>query len=120
LNEGFATYSEALYYEVKEGKDAYREYMDAMDYSADGWEKAIYVYDTTYDVFNNVIYDKGAWVLHMLRKVVGEEDFFEIRIFSIISIINPDSSIIPPSIGISIIIIIKDRIDRSVKTLIND
>jgi hypothetical protein len=30
------------------------------------------------DLFNLIVYDKGSWVLHMLRKVVGEENFFRI------------------------------------------
>lgn len=77
LNEGFASYSEALYYEVKNGRNYYHSYMDGMDYADTG---AIYRYDTTNSnaIFNLIVYDKGAWFLHMLRHIVGDSTFFEI------------------------------------------
>jgi Peptidase family M1 domain/Peptidase M1 N-terminal domain/Putative Ig domain len=77
LNEGFASYSEALYYEVKNGKSSYDSYMIGMDYTYGG---TIYVNDTTSidSIFSNIVYDKGAWVLHMLRHIVGDATFFSI------------------------------------------
>ncbi len=76
LNEGFASYCEALYYEAIDGIDAYHTYMASMTYLSAG---TIYVYDTTnvYNIFNLRVYDKGAWVLHMLRHVVGDSTFFD-------------------------------------------
>jgi len=76
LNEGFASYCEALYYEVKDGKAAYHDYINGMFYSAGG---TVYVYDTTdvWNIFSGIVYDKGAWVLHQLRHVVGDSVFFE-------------------------------------------
>jgi hypothetical protein len=40
----------------------------------------IFVSDTTRAsyIFAPIVYDKGAWVLHMLRNVVGESTFFDI------------------------------------------
>ena len=75
LNEGFASYSEALYYEAKDGRQALHSYMATMNYDD---SLSVYVYDTTQasDVFNIVVYDKGAWVLHMLRHIVGDETYF--------------------------------------------
>ncbi len=75
LNEGFASYSEAIYYEAKYGKTSYRNYMTSMEYYNN---RSVYVYDTTWadDVFNIVVYDKGAWVCHMLRYYVGDDAFF--------------------------------------------
>ncbi|MFQ6112507.1 MAG: M1 family aminopeptidase [bacterium] len=77
LNEGFASYSEALYYEHTRGKEFYHTYMSWMD-----WEfpYAIYVDDTTSvgRIFHGTVYDKGAWFLHMLRHVVGDSTFFDI------------------------------------------
>jgi len=75
LNEGFASYSEALYYESRFGREYYHDYMMSMEYLDD---RSVYVYDTTRasDVFDIVVYDKGAWVLHMLRHVIGDETFF--------------------------------------------
>ena len=76
LNEGFASYCEALYYEALDGVSAYHTYMASMAYTAGG---TIYIYDTTnvYNIFSSRVYDKGAWVLHMLRHVVGDSTFFE-------------------------------------------
>lgn len=77
LNEGWASYSEALYFQYKFGYQQwprYHEYMNGMDYSEGG---TIVRTDTTTgdDVFNLIVYDKGAWVLHMLRHVLGDSVF---------------------------------------------
>ncbi|MGE5458134.1 MAG: M1 family aminopeptidase, partial [Methanococcaceae archaeon] len=86
LNEGFATYCEALYMEHTNGYMNYKAYIDAdaneyKDYNP-GWP--IYNPDwavTTPNVnklFNTAItYDKGACVLHMLRYVMGDALFFQ-------------------------------------------
>lgn len=75
LNEGWASYSEALYYLVTKGWDSYHDYMNGMDYSGGG---TIYIYDTTnaWNIFSSIVYDKGAWVVHMLRGVLGDSLFF--------------------------------------------
>ncbi len=81
LNEGFATYSEALYAqwagldEYPPGMDAYHAYMDRLLYTDDG---TIIVADTTRfsEIFSRIVYYKGAWLLHMLRHVIGNDAFF--------------------------------------------
>ncbi|MCX6826284.1 MAG: M1 family metallopeptidase, partial [candidate division Zixibacteria bacterium] len=77
LNEGFASYSEALYYEVKQGEAFYHTYMAGMNFTGGG---TIYIYDTTnvWNIFGNIVYDKAAWMLHMLRHIVGDSTFFDI------------------------------------------
>jgi len=83
LNEGFATYSEALYAEWRgyndypPGEEAYHEYMATKYYTE---EKTIWVTDTVdvWNIFDKVVYHKGAWLLHMLRHVVGDSAFFTI------------------------------------------
>jgi len=77
LNEGFASYCEALFFEDLYGEDYYHTYMSYMDYVEGG---TIYIYDTTDvgNIFSLIVYDKGAWVLHMLRHVVGDSTFFDI------------------------------------------
>lgn len=77
LNEGFASYCEALWAEHLGGVSAYKSYMSGMNYYSGG---TIYVYDTTSvnTIFDTREYDKGAWVLHMLRGVVGDSVFFGI------------------------------------------
>ena len=78
LNEGFATYSEALWSEATYGVTQYHEDMDNAKYFGPG---TIYVPNTNdwNRIFHTGLsYNKGSWVLHMLRHVVGDTDFFEI------------------------------------------
>ena len=74
LNEGWASYAEAVYYLETGGWAAYHSYMNGMAYSGGG---TIYVYDTTsvWNIFSGIVYDKGAWVCHMLRGILGETPF---------------------------------------------
>lgn len=76
LNEGFATFSEALWQENLGGLPAYLDYMKGLD--AGFFPTTVFVYDTTSTatLFSYTVYDKGAWVLHMLRHVIGDETFF--------------------------------------------
>ena len=76
LNEGFASYAEALWVEAQQGGEAYRRFMREQDLGA--FDGSVYIADTS-DVrvlFGDTVYDKGAWVLHMLRGVLGDEVFF--------------------------------------------
>lgn len=73
LSEGFSTYSEAVWAEYLGGMDNYLTYMgilDTRDFTGS-------VYDPV-DLLGSTVYNKGAWVLHMLRYVVGDSAFFEI------------------------------------------
>ncbi len=71
LNEGFATYSEALWAEHLGGPASYRNYMNSF------WRASFSgsVYNPA-DLFGSTVYDKGGWVQHMLRHVVGDTKFF--------------------------------------------
>ncbi len=75
LNEGFASYAEALYAEHVGGYSAYMDYMAGFKFYDDG---TIYMQDVSnpYTVFQPIIYNKGAYVLHMLRGVLGDSVFF--------------------------------------------
>jgi aminopeptidase N len=77
INEGFATYSEALWWGDKYGMTEYHAYIEDLEYWGDG---TIYLEDVSnpWGVFLTIVYNKGAWVLHMLRHVVGDSIFFEI------------------------------------------
>jgi hypothetical protein len=75
LNEGFASYGEALWYGYTDPPNGYLARMEEMD-TWWNWEGSVYRYDLSYDLFDWVVYHKGAWVLHMLRHVIGEEDFW--------------------------------------------
>jgi len=71
LNEGFASYSEALWFEHLGGASSLRAYMDTLHHSFFAGP----LYDPD-DLFGATVYDKGAWVQHMLRGVLGDEGFF--------------------------------------------
>jgi len=81
LNEGFATYSDALWHEHIYGFGGLKYRMDRF--------KVIYflyhegpdhpIYDPPEGhLFCEEEYEKAAWVLHMLRFIVGDDDFFNI------------------------------------------
>lgn len=79
LNEGFATYSVALYFEKKYNQEAYWSYMNNQMQRARSANGSVYVRDTSSvgNLFNgNLVYAKGATVLHMLRHVLGDSVFF--------------------------------------------
>lgn len=82
MNEGFATYSEALFIEHKYNKISFENKMSSLKktYFSQAESRDFSLYDPpTRDLFNyGVVYSKGAWVLHMLRYVVGEENFWRI------------------------------------------
>jgi aminopeptidase N len=80
LNEGFASYSEPLYFGNVYGEGYYHQYMSYFDLRPDSLDKySVFREDTTNlnNLFNfYAVYAKGAWVLHMLRHVIGDENFF--------------------------------------------
>lgn len=77
LNEGFATWSEALWYGAQQA-GGYDDYVEWIDHSQ-GFPTPLYRYDLSdpWEIFSYVVYDKGAWVVHMLRGVLGEADFWD-------------------------------------------
>ncbi len=83
LNEGFANYSEYLWQEHKYGlsaaehhrQDEMKTYFDA---ALNNTHPLIhYGYEDKEDMFDAHSYNKGGLVLHMLRKLVGDEAFFD-------------------------------------------
>lgn len=75
LNEGFATYAEALWEEHDKGKAAYHTYINNYSATMGG---TLYLPNAldTFKIFQPIVYNKGAWVLHMLRGVLGDSTFF--------------------------------------------
>jgi aminopeptidase N len=81
LNEGFATYSEALWREHTGGQDSLKKYMrDTLaTFQFVSWQGAVYdPVGQGFNLFDQVVYTKAAWVLHTLRGVVGDSTFFRI------------------------------------------
>jgi aminopeptidase N len=82
LNEGFATYSEGVYLEAKNGQNSYNQFIIGKMNSAKNANGSIWVQDISSvgQIFNGArSYAKGSIVLHMLRGVVGDSTtFFDI------------------------------------------
>ena len=77
ISEGFAVFSEALYYGHLGGQEKYHSYMNNEN-SALGLKGIMYRHDVSDPdiVYGYIVYNKGAWVLHMLRHVVEENNFW--------------------------------------------
>lgn len=84
LSEGFATYFTLLFIEHAYGKDAFQAGL------ADSKKRvnAFHIKNPTYRIVHNNLsdmsqvtsshtYQKGSWILHMLRGVVGTENFWK-------------------------------------------
>jgi aminopeptidase N len=84
LNEGFATYSEYIWREQHEGRDAADLELEdwAEEYFGEDSNRyrrtiATKLYDEPIDIFDRHLYDKGGRVLHMLRNFLGDELFWK-------------------------------------------
>ncbi len=83
LSEGFATYFAGLFIQKYDGEDAFREYMRdaARRYLSFAGRARPPIHDTEttnlMGLLNANNYEKGAWVLHMLRSQLGDEAFFK-------------------------------------------
>jgi aminopeptidase N len=78
LNEGFASYSEALYDEHVNGFSSYQSYVSDFEFYNAGTLYLNDVSDPFNGVFQSIIYNKGAYLLHMLRGVLGDTTFFNV------------------------------------------
>jgi len=81
VSEGFASYFGPLYFETRDGVEAFRERMSDIARTAktsDVIGQAIVDSSSNrlFDYLNANNYQKGAWVLHMLRGLLGDETFF--------------------------------------------
>jgi aminopeptidase N len=86
LNEGFAAFCEALYFQKSKGDQEYQTYVTQM---AERYIRATKdprqktpirsivtnKYEHPDDLFDHNTYQKGGIVLHMLRKHIGDENF---------------------------------------------
>jgi len=85
LSEGFATYCDALYEEKGAGPSAMARHMQKygqlffqMALLYPRGQQAIRNCYPSSPLYRPVVYEKGALVLHALRKVLGEEKFFAV------------------------------------------
>jgi aminopeptidase N len=83
LNEGFATYMEAVYRERRFGRE---DFLVNMAYKAEHhfeedekkYRRPIVEDDYLYadDLFDTCTYEKASWMIHQLRGLMGDELFF--------------------------------------------
>jgi aminopeptidase N len=83
LSEGFATYLTHVYIEHKYGVDSFQKRLkkDREDVIAFAKQSKQPVVDSSsdyMDLLNANSYQKGGWILHMLRQEVGDKTFREI------------------------------------------
>ncbi len=80
LSEGFATYFGNLFFEQAVGVDDFRRRMEGSRqiYIRSGVtaQPVVREEESLFDLLNRNNYEKGAWVLHMLRGRLGDEAFF--------------------------------------------
>jgi aminopeptidase N len=69
LNEGFARYCEVLWIESFYGADAGKTWMDRI--WSESWNGPL---RDPLNLFSSTVYNKGAWVLHQLRQVIGYDE----------------------------------------------
>ncbi len=87
LAEGFATYFSAMFFEHVDGEAAFHRILDrdrrGYIHSAVTSEAIVDPQeDSLYALLNADNYNKGAWVLHMLRGVLGDSTFLKgVRIY---------------------------------------
>lgn len=84
LSEGFATYFTLLFIEHEYGRDAFIEGLRASKKRVDDFALKNPDYSIIHDnledmskVTTSQTYQKGSWTLHMLRGVVGTENFWK-------------------------------------------
>lgn len=81
LNEGFATYFTAQYQEYKGEEQIWTNWKQGQaNYITSFNDGSVYCTDTTnvYRIFSGRLsYAKGAYLLHMLRWMLGDDDFFQ-------------------------------------------
>ncbi|HUA35115.1 MAG TPA: M1 family aminopeptidase [Candidatus Binataceae bacterium] len=84
LNEGFATYFEALWCEENLGADEFawnvrQDREGYLDEDTNRYRRPVVCnrYRAPIELFDRHLYEKGSLILHMLRRLVGDELFFK-------------------------------------------
>jgi aminopeptidase N len=84
LSEGFATYFALLYTEHFDGRDAFVEGLKQSRATILQQEQKMpdspVIHRNLSDmgrVLNSLVYEKGSWTLHMLRRLIGTENFWQ-------------------------------------------
>lgn len=83
LSEGFATYMTNLYWEKKYGREAMNERLEddrekIIDFAESSPHPVVDSTENLMSLLNANSYQKGGWILHMLRNEVGDSVFHQI------------------------------------------
>lgn len=88
LSEGFATYLTSMYFEHTRGEEALKNDLDStrariIRYYRKNKKPVVDTTETNLmELLNVNTYQKGAWVLHMLRNEIGDDSFMKgLRLF---------------------------------------
>jgi aminopeptidase N len=77
LQEGFATYAEALYVEKLHGYDDYLNYLHYQKYTILNKRPVVRKREIRYfDSSDEDVYTKGSWILHTLRGTIQDDALF--------------------------------------------
>ncbi|MAG58902.1 MAG: peptidase M1 [Planctomycetes bacterium] len=85
IHEGIGTYMQALYLESRRGPEAYavqmtkkrRTLRNSRPIAPRASQDSKQIYFNPKGGFDNDLYDKGSWVMHTLRWVLGDKQFFK-------------------------------------------
>jgi len=84
LKESFAVFMENAYFKdnLRYNDYLYQLYLNAIKYMEESDNKyarpiVTNEYDSSWDMYDNHLYPGGAWRIHMLRNIVGEDVFWE-------------------------------------------
>ena len=83
LSEGFATYMTDLYFEHKYGTDTLIKMLteqrkEVIEFAKQKFTPVVDTFTTNYmDLLNANSYQKGGWILHMLRRKIGDDLFWK-------------------------------------------
>lgn len=77
LNEGFASYAEALWQEAKDPTFSYQAWIEELLVFGGPLESQVHRPPTN-DLFSASVYLRGAFTLHALRLEIGDAAFFEL------------------------------------------
>lgn len=84
LSEGFATYFTLLFIEHEYGRDAFLEGLANSKKTVDAFDLKNPDYQIVHDnlsdmsqVVSSHTYQKGSWILHMLRGIIGTDNFWK-------------------------------------------
>lgn len=76
IHEGFCTYSETIYMECTQGKEAAYAYLKGQRPAVKNKKPMVGPYEVNYTQGDNDNYYKGAWIIHSMRNSLNDDQKF--------------------------------------------